>query len=59
MCHPQLMKITSISLLPLDGGRLRRELSRTIEVGVDMVCSPSPPPFPPPAKELVRRASAR
>ncbi len=28
------------------GGGLRRELSRTIEMGVDMACSPSPPPSP-------------
>jgi len=39
------MKI-KVNTLPLDGGGLRRELSRTIEVGVDMAYSPSPPPSP-------------
>ena len=41
------MKITSINLLPLDGGGLRRELSRTIKVGVDMVCFPLTPTLSP------------
>lgn len=40
------MKMPPTHSLPLDGGGLRRELSRTIEVGVNRVCPPSPPPSP-------------
>jgi hypothetical protein len=48
--YPRTMKIElSPPLMPAcgrQGGGLRRELSRTIEVGVDMAYSPLPPPSP-------------
>ena len=38
-------KLSTI-ILPLDGGGLRRELSRTIKVGVNIIWSPLPLPSP-------------
>ena len=35
------------------GGGLRRELSRTIEVGVDIAYSPSPLPLPPGERGII------